>query len=188
MVYSDLVYTVYCITQHLEKKKLLTNNLKVVFDTYMHVFIPTACGRYIIEINCFFSRAKRREKSDALTWWPVQAKFEDNYFSLAPSEPSVKKLNQSSKTFHFSRKSFNDTIEDQKNSIANNHPLLEKILKVTNDQKSIPFYKKIINSCSEWSIVNALEDIETYQLSGRKINNIGALFTSRIKKSNPYFQ
>jgi len=61
------------------------------------------------------------------------------------------------------------------------HPLLDKILTATKDKKSIPYFKKIISECSEATINNALEDLQTYQSSGRKVKNPGAFFTSRIK-------
>lgn len=68
----------------------------------------------------------------------------------------------------------------EKSNVSDSHPLLEKILKVTNDHKSIPYFKKIINKCSEAKINNALEDLQTYISSGRKVKNAGAFFTSRI--------
>lgn len=66
--------------------------------------------------------------------------------------------------------------------------LLRKILLVTKDQKSEPFFRQIVANCSIASIENALEDIQTYAASGRKVGNMGALFTSRIKSHDPYFQ
>lgn len=66
--------------------------------------------------------------------------------------------------------------------------LLRKILFVTKDEKSEPFFRQVVRNCSMASIENAIEDIQTYASSGRKVGNMGALFTSRIKSHDPYFQ
>ncbi len=66
--------------------------------------------------------------------------------------------------------------------------LLRKILSVTRDEKSEPFFRQVVKNCSQASIEKAIEDIKTYAASGRKVKNMGALFTSRIKSHDKYFQ
>lgn len=66
--------------------------------------------------------------------------------------------------------------------------LLRKILLVTRDEKSEPFFRQVVKNCSQASIEKAFEDIKTYAASGRKVKNMGALFTSRIKSHDKYFQ
>ena len=78
--------------------------------------------------------------------------------------------------------------EDQKPLTPKEASLVEKILAVTKDRKSEPFYRIIARHCSEASIDKAIEDIKTYLTSGRVVKNPGALFTSRIKSYDRYFK
>jgi hypothetical protein len=107
--------------------------------------------------------------------WPVQAKLEDGYFWMAPSEPCVKKLPPTPKK-----------LITQSLNIPNDF-LLNKILELTQDDKSEDYFIRIVKNCSENSINLAIEDMQTYLSSGRKIKNKGAFFVKLIKKYNPDF-
>ena len=78
--------------------------------------------------------------------------------------------------------------QEQKPLTPKEEALVEKILAVTKDRKSEPFYKIIARHCSEASIDKAIEDIKTYLTSGRVVKNPGAFFTSRIKSYDRYFK
>jgi hypothetical protein len=110
--------------------------------------------------------------------WPVQARFEDETFILKPSEPCVKKLPPTPKMI----------INQLKPAIvldSSKEHLLEKVIEKTGDEKSRSYLTYAIQNSSEFQINLALEDFETYLISGRKIKNKGAFFVQRLKHHNP---
>ncbi len=167
----------YKYNENLGKKIRTVNTYQVALDDPIH---PSDLEQLNLE---------KAACSDILTdlklkMSPRSKKSVDNSSPKAQNEPYIYTAQNELANVNTSLNTLNVNVHKKSKINFENfsftHSLLDKILTATKDEKSIPYFKKIILECSEATINNALEDLQTYKESGRRIKNPGAFFTSRI--------